>query len=288
MKKIIVFFGISIAALLSPFAVSAHLFGQPPFFKVNGQYAQLYPVPVSSLYNFDLPQDLPPTNYLVNQSINFELDKNRLPAPPETIAKTKFDWDFTDGEHAQGLKVTHAFTKIGSYIMKIYADDGTTPKPQMIESALINVLPDKNYQLPKAVISVNGKQSKDPLTDILHFNLHDNLQFECSGGISCFWDFGDQTSAYGKTQTHKYATNLSQVFVVLRVKNADGFIADNFVEIKNDTGAKNNVSTPSKTEPSQQLGKSNQLPITIGVIIAFIILALTVRQFVRGRHREKH
>src|SRR5574337_885091 len=134
-----------------------HLAGQPPFLKVNGVYAQLYPVPVTSLYNFDLPQDQPPDNYLVNQPINFELDKGRLPAPSEVIDKTKFDWDFADGSHDQGLKTSHIYTKMGSYILKIYADDNTTPKPQLIESVLINVLPDKSYQLPKAIIKVNGQ-----------------------------------------------------------------------------------------------------------------------------------
>lgn len=130
---------------LFPLVAEGHFAGQPPFFKVNGTYANLYPVPLTSLYNFDLPQDLAPENYLVNSNISFELDKNKLPASSEVIAKTRFDWDFTDGTHAEGLTANHKFNNVGSYIIKIYADDGTTPNPQLLESVLLNVLPSLDY-----------------------------------------------------------------------------------------------------------------------------------------------
>ncbi len=94
--------------------VSAHTFGQPPFLKINEQYANLYPVPLTSLYNFDLPQDLAPETYLINQSISFELDKTRLTAPPNIVYKTKFDWYFAHGNHAQGIISQHTFSQIGS------------------------------------------------------------------------------------------------------------------------------------------------------------------------------
>ena len=275
-----------------PSSISAHFIGQSPFLKINGQYANLYPVPLTSLNNFDLPQDLASDNYLLKQSINFELNTGRLPAPPEIVAKTKFDWDFADGTHAQSLKNTHTFSKIGSYIVKIYADDGTTPKPQLLESVLVNVLPasptggpDKNYQLPKAVIKVNGQQSRDPLTDILQFNFQDKLQFECSKS-DCFWDFGDQKSGFGPTQTHEYPSDLSQVFVVLRVKDENGFIADNFVEIQNSLNRQNNIATYS-AKPAASPKKSS-LSITIIAIIIFITLLAMVHLWLRGPRHGKH
>lgn len=263
--------------------VFAHLIGQPPFLKINNQYANLYPVPLTSLNNFDLPQDLTPDNYLVSPPISFELDKNKLPAPPEVVAKTKFDWDFADGAHAQGLSANHTYNHIGSYIIKIYADDGTTPKPQLIESALINILPDKNYQLPQAKITVNGQQSQDPLTDILKFNFQDQLNFEC-GEKDCFWDFGDQKSASGPKQTHQYPADLSQVFVVLRVKDSNGFLADSFVEIQNSLNGQD-IATNSAT-PVSSSKKPNQLPFILGILalLAFMV-PLFARVLGRGGHQ---
>lgn len=271
----------------------AHLIGQAPFLKINGQYANLYPVPLTSLNNFDLPQDLGPDNYSLNQIINFELDKTRLPAPSDIISKTRFDWDFTDDTHEQGLTTRHQFSKIGSYIIKIYADDGTTPKPQLIESVLINILPDKNSELPQAKIFVNGKSSKDPLTDILQFSFQDKLELDGSKSSTqnsiaeYFWDFGDQKSAFGPIQTHQYSANLSQVFVVLRVKDKNGFLADSFVEIQNGLNRQNEVSFSSAT-PLPQPKKSSQLPLTLITLVALIILLFMARKFVLGHYRGKH
>ncbi len=289
---------LTITYYLLPINVSAHLVGQPPFFKVNGQYSNLYPVPLTSLYNFDMPQDLAPENYLVNQPINFEFVTDRLPAPADIVQKTKFYWDFTDGNHGEGLKQTHTFTHIGSYIIKINADDGTTPKPQLLESILVNVLPDKDYRLPRAVILINNQSSKDPLTDILTADFKDQIYLDGSKStaqnhiVEYFWDFGDQKSAFGVNQTHVYTKDLSQTFPVLRVKDENGFLADNYVEIQNSQNENQLPSTPSAIagpltqQPSAK--KPNQLPYTIGVIIALITAIFMVRKFVLVRHHGKH
>lgn len=290
----VLFFLWPVASCLSP--ASAHSFGQPPFLRINNEYANLYPVPLTSLYNFDLPQDLAPQNYLLNQSINFELDKSRLPAPPDIVAKTKFDWDFTDGTHAQGLINQHKFQKIGSYIMKIYADDGTTPKPQIIESVLVNILPaspaggpNDNYQLPQAKILMNSKSSKDPLTDILEADFKNNLSLDgsksaSSNSLEYFWDFGDQKSASGVNQIHQYPADLSQVFVVLRIKDQNGFISDTFVEIQNSQNKQNNASSSavSVSKPN----KTNQLPLTLLGLSLFVVMAFIVRRIILRVRRQ--
>ncbi len=291
--SLIFFFLLPVACGLWP--VSAHLVGQPPFFKVNGLYSQLYPVPVTSLNNFDLPQDSAPDNYLVNVPISFEFDEARLPAPKDIIEKTKFDWDFTDGSHGEGLKQTHTFTKIGSYIIKIYADDGTTPKPQLLESVLVNVLPDKNYHLPQAKILINGLSGKDPLTDVLQFSFNQPLQMDgtkstsSSGIAEYFWDLGDQKSALGATQTHLEPKDLSQAFIVLRVKDKNGLIADQFVEVQNGLNEQNSKQTPSTISPTPVPlpKKSNQLPLTLAAIVGLIIVLFMARHWLRGRYHGK-
>ncbi len=222
-----------------PGHASAHLIGQPPFLKVNNQYSLLYTVPLSSLNDFNLPQDMAPDNYLVNQPVHMELDVTRLPAPSEVIKKTKFTWHLSDGNEASGLVVDHTYTKIGAYIIDIYADDGSTPTPQLIEKFLLNVLPDKNYQLPKAILKINGQVSKDPLTDILQTDFSKPISFDASGStangkiVSYFWDLGDQQTSSNPITTHSYSKELTQIFPVLRIKDQNGFISDNYVELQN-------------------------------------------------------
>lgn len=283
-----------VSCFLFPQSASAHLFGQPPFFKIDGDYSNFYHVPLTSLYNFDLPQDGASRDYLVGENIDFAFDVNRLPAPPDVVEKTKFNWDFGDGTTAHGLSNTHAYKKMGSYTIHIYADDGTTPTPQLLESVFLNVLPSKDYPLPKAVIKINNEESKDPLTDILHLPFGTNLHFDATSSEdkkasikSYFWDFGDQKSSSKAIDTHSYPKSTNQIFAVLRVTDSNGFIADNFVEVKNGN------SEPAKFSPSPTIQAISQkkpgssAPFWVFILAGVFILLVMVRLFARGRGRGK-
>jgi hypothetical protein len=286
---IIILVIISAIAVIAPPDLSAHLAGQPPYFKVNGSYVDLYPVPLTSLPDFPLPQDSTSENYLVNQTVNFEFDLSRLPAPKEVIEKTKFSWDFGDGSAASGLSNSHIYKTPGSYHIVIKADDNTTPTPQILESTLIHVLPDRNYTLPKAIIKVNSQKSSDPLTDILEFSFGQNMEFDASDSegniVSYFWDFGDQKSSTKKIDTHFYPGDVTQVFPVLRVRDSQGFISDSFVQVQNkDQRGFLTNSQPQAVAKRQVRG--NQLHLVLASLV-LIVGAFMVLQFVRGRYRGK-
>lgn len=286
--KLLIFSFVLLLFFCLPIKISAHLAGQPPFFKVNGSYANFYPVPLTSLNDFNLPQDLPQSqNFLVGVPVSFELDTTQLPVPPEIVQKSKFYWDFGDGGKGNGLKNTYTYTKVGSYILTIKVDDGTVPEAQLLESVLINVLPDKNYQLPQAVISVNGLQSKDPLTDILTIDMTKKIQFDASLSkstskiITYVWDFGDTSEDHTQNPIHTYQRINDQNFVVLRVRNSDGFLADTFVEMKNGkdyqnpTTTSNLVSQAQSQKTDQGLNIPNLLKyIGIGILGLVVILGI--------------
>lgn len=290
---------ISLILLLSSSAF-AHVAGQPPFFKVNGKYANLYPVPASSLYEFNLPQDLPQDpKFLVNQPISFILDTSMLPVPPEVVKQSKFDWDFGDGQKGSGLSNSHTYNKIGSFILSINVDDGTTPQPQLLESALINVVPDLNYQLPNAAILVDGQQSSDPLTDILNVDFTKPVSLDGSKSTSAssitsyFWDFGDQTKGNGIVVTHTYKTDSNQVFAVLRITNSDGFFADQFVEFKSQVlGGQNPLSNQTAqgaaTDSRVKGLKVNSSPSQLKFVVMGLIVALAVAVGIRILLRKKN
>ncbi len=120
--------------------IFAHMPGQPPYFMINNEYSNTYIVPSNSPYANDPPQDLAPKEYTVNQELSLVIDTARFPqATPDQIKETKFSWDFGDGAIASGLQNTHAYAKPGNYILKIMADDGQTPEPQLFESVLIPI-----------------------------------------------------------------------------------------------------------------------------------------------------
>jgi hypothetical protein len=229
-----------LSALLFPSTTHAHLAGQQPYFKVNGVYSELYSVPTSSLSDFPLPQDIAVGTFLVNVPVEFEIDEAALPVPSEIVEKTKFLWDFGDGTTAEGLKNSHTYSKQGTYTIEIKADSGQGVEPQLLQSTMINILPDKDYQLPKSVIEINGKAVKDPLIDIIDVNFTKELSFKSksTAGSSeiteILWDLGDQASNTSSEFKYKYSENPYTVFPVLRIKTKDGFIADSFVQIKDE------------------------------------------------------
>lgn len=240
MKKI--FFIIILLVLLLPDQAIAHGLGGLPFFKVNGQDALPYPIFFSTAREFDLPLDLGPENYLVGQQLEFVIDENNSPIPPEELKNYRFYWDFGDGNSgATGLKNTHAYNKQGSYILKIYAyEAGKCKDARLMESILLNILADKNYKLPKAAATVDGQTPKDPLLDTLKADFSKELKFDAAksdgGGAKIaeyLWDFGDTKTSNKQEVGHKYGTGHLAFYIVLRVKNADGFINDGFVQIQN-------------------------------------------------------
>lgn len=241
LSKLIVL--LTIFCVLFPQNASAHISGQPPFFLMNGKYADFYPIYSTSLSDFTLPQDIGPETYLVNKPISFKIDTKLLPFPPEVIDGITYAWDFGDGEKASGTKNRHTYTKPGSYLLTIKADYGDYQGPntkQLIQAVLLHVLPSTDYHLPKATIIINDTPITDPLVDTLTLPQGKKVSFraEITKGsapvTSYFWDVGDGTSKKEQSFTYTYPKDApSYVFPFLRVKDTNGFIVDTYVQIEN-------------------------------------------------------
>lgn len=241
MKTIVLTLILSFATLYCTNPVSGHVFGEPPFFKINGKYCDFYHVPPNTKTPFDIPQDSAPEHYLINTPIEFETDTQVLGLLPEVVEKIEFSWDFGDGTKGSGVKNTHTYTKPGSYLIKImanYAKLGNTDEPQLFQSVLIHVLPHKDYKLPTAVIIANGIMPKDPLTDPIEVKTGSTIVFDGSKSNATEshfktqqWIFADGETSTSIQTTHRYDKDLPIIFPLLRIVTTDGFIADAFVQI---------------------------------------------------------
>jgi hypothetical protein len=270
-----------------PTTVLAHLPGQQSFFKINESYTTLYPVPSSSLPDFILPQDSAPKSFLIGESIAFAIDTTRLPMMSDaTLAKSRFQWDFGDGKTFEGLETTHEYEKMGSYILQIWVDDGSGGAPILLQSILLNVIPDAFYKLPKAIISVNGKTSIDSLTDPLTFSFARPLIFDVSKSIipsgiaSIQWDLGDMHASSQKSLQYQYKNDLRIVFPVLRIKDKNGFIADTFIQLNNGEydNEEQSQANPSKSFQKVITQYALMLIGVIGMVLVGIILVLFVKK----------
>lgn len=257
---------------LTPSTSYAHVAGQPPFFLINGTYAGFYPVFVTSLPDFILPQDSAPENYLINQPLTFELDSAMLPFPPSVIDKTTFSWDFGDGTKTEGLTAKHTYTKMGSFLLTItanyhgYSDPNTKP---LLQAVLINIVPNKEYRLPKAIIKINKEVITNPNNPI---EITDHtVTFDATSStpgsakiVSYFWDIGDKQSSTKSHFNHRFSDSMrNYIFPMLRVKDANGFINDAYAELDNSA-----VQTKPKaaTSPLLIIGLINMLVIA-GVVV---------------------
>jgi ABC-type nickel/cobalt efflux system permease component RcnA len=224
-------------ALIFAVAAQAHSVGQPSFFKVDGRYAGYYDVLLSSPF-FDVPQDRAPEDYLVDQALDFEIDIVPLQVSPSVLQQTTFNWDFGDGTTAQGLKNTHRYTRPGSYVVRIAASYGNGQQ-QLIESALVQILPYANYQLPKAAILTNGEQESEILLPFSRpVPLDATRSVAATPNVSYTWDFDDQTSSNQPVVQHRYDQgdehdDWQTAYVLLRVKDGNGFFSDAYVELVN-------------------------------------------------------
>jgi hypothetical protein len=113
---------------------------------------------------------------------------------------------------------------------------------QHLQSILLQVLPNKQYQLPRALLTVNEKQSSDPISEYLTVDMSKPLTFDGSKSatgsatkLKYFWDFGDGQSSTDGVVIHHYEQQKKSeiVFAVLRVTNNDGFMSDTYAQINN-------------------------------------------------------
>lgn len=241
--------------ILFPKTALANGAGLPPFFEVNGKLSTPNPLQLYGItaQTFLIPQDYAPENYVVNTPLRFDIDQNQLAlvVPEDALKDTKYDWDYGDGTtKVSGLSNIHSYTKIGSYILvltiSVYVSGSSTPT-QFIDSFLINILPNTSFNtLPRAKVKINNQMVKDPLQDRLVTNFSNSIQFDASnssgsGIVEYLWDFGDGSTSTQKVTTHQYSSKSFKT-VVLRVKDKDGFISDDFVGLENGTNSSNQTN----------------------------------------------
>jgi hypothetical protein len=179
-----------------------------------------------------IPKDTFEETLLAGDEISFEIDVHKLEErfPDEDISKLKFNWDFGDGTKKEGVKQAHTYKKPGSYFLNIKSS-----KDDLSESVLLQVIPNKDYKIPQAVIKVNDKKGTNENYNILDFDLNNALSFDASGSVpgtakivKYTWEFGDDKSGKGKSvRPQAFAT------VVLRIEDENGIFSDAFVNLRN-------------------------------------------------------
>jgi hypothetical protein len=214
-----------------------------------------------------IPKDMFEDTLLVGDEISLEIDVHKLEErfPDEDISKLKFNWDFGDGTKKEGVKQAHTYKKPGSYFLNIKSS-----KDDLSENVLLQVLPNKNYKTPQAVIKVNDKKGTNENYNILDFDLNNALSFGASESVpgtskivKYTWDFGDDKSLVGKSVKHQYQLPQAFATVVLRVEDENGLFSDSFVNVRN--SGSNEPNSPQVQGIAMIAG-----PVLIAIIAAIV------------------
>jgi len=260
MKKIILALFVSLFIFFLPNttyqilrSVSAHIMGQPPFFTVNGKLSGFYHVPLTTS-QIKLPLDSSPEEYLVDQRLDFKIETAVLPYTPSQLQKSTFEWDFGDGTKATGLANSHTYTKPGSYILSINLQQADQDL-FALQATLVHVKPSKNYELPTAKIVINGQEIKDPLSDVIYTDFNKSITFTTEGSTggasqikNTTWVF-EETTQQTKDATYQFDPSKQLAFAIVRITTADGFFADNWVQLTNTAFDDNDQITQGGNSP---------------------------------------
>lgn len=318
---------ILIAAVLSIICIftfsssaSAHSRGFP-ILTINGLLTKVYPIQSSSIEPYlGEDSDIAAESYFINQNLEFDFEASRsaqmmevLGWEEEKLEKVTYIWNFGDGTgdiKTNSPKNTHAYTKMGSYIMQILADYSQLgmgdSQPQLIQTTLIHILPNKDYKLPEPVIKINDQiLTKNNLilgnsppatssgsefdrlrareTSDLALDFNKRLSFDASPSkaesskiIQYQWDLGQGDVSKNKTASIKY--KLPQYFVtaVLRVKDENGFISEAAVDLRNS----------GKNEPTGFSIDEFISPMMLIILSQILIFAVVVIWFIKFRRKK--
>lgn len=110
---------------------------------------------------------------------------------------SSYEWDFGDGNTAEGKYATHAYSQSGVYQVTLTVTDQNNkvcPEATASSQVLVNAAP----------IAEAGSDKFGCVNESLLFNAGNSIDND-GKIISYHWNFGDGTSAYGAQVRHKYA-----------------------------------------------------------------------------------
>ncbi len=268
---------IALLVLVISFIFVPAVYAQPeteetePVLLVNGKKAQKNNFPYSK--NTLIPIFKTDENVIKNQPINFELDTSFLRLSGENQSDV-FIWDFGDKQNAEGKSVSHTYSNTGTYFIKIEAKFADVPFNQEITSIQINIKPDKEYEIPKAVITLDKKIVSGTEEEIKIANGQE-LEFSAENSISNSsqiksyeWDFMDEERKFGQVTKHIFQNKLnSDHYAILRIKDENNLISDTYVKIHEE-------NPDAKSQNEIKHSKSPIIPFIL--ITGLVVLSLTV------------
>lgn len=263
-----------LALLLFPSSAFAHVSNESVF-TVNGKPADVNKSQElrENLFNLPPDSDQAPENYLIHETLTFETETAHLAFDQKTIENTNYSWNFGDGTKEITQKgattYSHAYEKIGTFNLRVYADyDGKGKR--LVQSLLLNILPDASYILPQAAILIDNNLIKTPSLDIALGDTHvfkaATITSPTSRIVSYEWDFDDGTTNNKESTEHKFQLPQYSAAVALRITDENGFYSDTVVNLENNGANEPPIPGNLKVKYVAALGVA-----VISLVVLFVV-----------------
>lgn len=244
MKILLAILVVLFSAFTTAFEAKAHVGNSQPFILLNGNYVLPNDIRGTIIKEMNIAGDIAPETYSTGEKIVFEIDTGKTLISSEVLQKTKFYWDFGDGQTSEGVKSSHAYEKTGSYTVQLSAGYLENPH-SVLDSLFLNVIPNDKFTVPTAVITINGKKISDPKNELTAVKPGQAVKLEASfnpqkSEAKYLWDLGDGTSSSERQLTHTYPVNYTFTTPVLKAQDESGFISYAYANVEfsqNPTGA---------------------------------------------------
>ncbi len=172
-------------------------------------------------------------------------------------------WNFGDGSESSGAQVTHIYPTSGTYTatLTVTASNGLSDS---ISTPIVVSTPTSNNTPPTAAASATPTSGTNPLP----VNFNASASTDPDGSIVAYeWNFGDGSSASGKTATHLYGTAASYT-ATLVVTDNQGAKKAKSIPITVQTATSKTPTSQNATAVSQPKAHA----ATVVVIISQLLL----------------
>jgi PKD repeat protein len=185
---------------------------------------------------------------------------------PSDMASLRYFWDFGDKtDEEEGMNVTHAYAKSGTYTVKLTVTDGdgASSTDSSLRIKVAN-LP------PTATASADLKTAKTG--QAIKFTGTGNDTPSDLSQLKYAWTFGDETTALGKDASHAYTT-AGRYTVTLSVSDPEGDKATATVTVE---------ITPAKAPEPPKSG-TNWALVGGGVAAALVVVVVVAVLLMRRK-----
>ncbi len=120
-----------------------------------------------------------------------------------TTSITSYSWNFGDGSSATGASSSHTFTSAGTYNTTLTVTDSKGLTSSASTPIVVTASTTTTNKAPTAAATLTPVTGTSPLT----VTFDGSASSDSDGTIASYlWNYGDGSSASGKTATHTYTT----------------------------------------------------------------------------------